>query len=164
MCAKFCWISGPLTSQLRKWADCVLIAPLSANTLAKLANGLADNLLVRVSLHCSSLSLWALCVVSPVQTCIMRAWPVGRKPWLVAPAMNTAMWEHPLTTKQCAVLCDELSASLIPPKGSSTLACGDTGAGAMAGVDTILQAVSEIGGFRSTTTANAAGHAAAEGE
>jgi hypothetical protein len=64
---------GPLR-QLRRWADVLLIAPLSANTMAKLCAGLCDNLL----------------------TCVARAWEVGRKPVVVAPAMNTAMWEHPL--------------------------------------------------------------------
>lgn len=61
---------------LRRWADVLLIAPLSANTLAKLAAGLCDNLL----------------------TCTVRAWAAGR-PLLVAPAMNTAMWEHPFTAR-----------------------------------------------------------------
>lgn len=62
---------------LVKWADVLLIAPLSANTLAKISNGLCDNLL----------------------TCIARAWD-WRKPLLLAPAMNTRMWEHPLTSRQ----------------------------------------------------------------
>lgn len=51
---EFCWVQVPhphrqpnRTTQLRKWADLLLIAPCSANTLAKLAGGLADNLLVR---------------------------------------------------------------------------------------------------------------------
>src|SRR5262249_57678031 len=60
--------------RLRRWADLLLIAPLDANTLAKLANGLADNCL----------------------TCVWRAWEPSR-PAVLAPAMNTLMWEHPLT-------------------------------------------------------------------
>lgn len=65
---------------LRNWADIFLIAPLSANTLAKLANGICDNLL----------------------TSVVRAWGTKEKakPFLIAPAMNTAMWEHPLTYQQ----------------------------------------------------------------
>src|SRR5436189_194001 len=60
--------------ELRRWADLFLIAPLDANTLAKLASGLADNCL----------------------TCVWRAWHPAR-PVVLAPAMNTLMWEHPLT-------------------------------------------------------------------
>src|SRR5262249_9210861 len=55
--------------ELRKWADLLLIAPLDANTLAKLANGIADNCL----------------------TCVYRAWDMKR-PIVLAPAMNTLMW------------------------------------------------------------------------
>jgi len=78
---------GVLHVSLRRWADVLVIAPLSANTLAKLAGGLCDNLL----------------------TCIARAWDVSR-PLLVAPAMNTAMWEHPLTEQVWAIrLCSLLS-------------------------------------------------------
>src|SRR5262249_27603308 len=60
--------------ELRRWADMLVIAPLDANTLAKLAAGLADNCL----------------------TCVWRAWDPNR-PVILAPAMNTLMWEHPLT-------------------------------------------------------------------
>ena len=62
--------------ELRRWADLFLIAPLDANTLAKMANGLCDNLL----------------------TCVVRAWDVAR-PIVIAPAMNTVMWEHPSTAR-----------------------------------------------------------------
>src|SRR5262245_2079996 len=54
--------------ELRRWADVLIIAPLDANTLAKLANGLADNCL----------------------TCVYRAWDRAR-PVVLAPAMNTLM-------------------------------------------------------------------------
>ena len=96
---------------LMKWADILLIAPLSANTLAKIAGGFADNLV----------------------TCILRAWPVANiaaKPVFVAPAMNTHMWDHPLTTKHLNVLRDELHFHIIPPI-PKVLACGDFGNGAM---------------------------------
>ena len=62
--------------ELRRWADVLLIAPLDANTLAKLAGGLADNCL----------------------TCVWRAWDPAR-PVVLAPAMNTLMWQHPLTAR-----------------------------------------------------------------
>lgn len=67
---------------LKDWADILVIAPLSANTLAKIHGGLCDNLL----------------------TSIYRAWPMG-KPIVLAPAMNTDMWNHPLTSMQL----DEMS-------------------------------------------------------
>ena len=67
--------------ELRNWADIILIAPLSANTLAKLANGLCDNLL----------------------TSIIRAWD-KEKPVYFCPAMNTHMYNHEITSKQINLL------------------------------------------------------------
>ncbi|XP_041650553.1 phosphopantothenoylcysteine decarboxylase isoform X2 [Cheilinus undulatus] len=63
--------------ELRRWADLLVIAPLDANTLGKIANGICDNLL----------------------TCVVRAWDTSR-PLLFCPAMNTAMWQHPVTAQQ----------------------------------------------------------------
>jgi len=68
---------------LRDWADVALIAPLSAHTLAKIASGLCDDVL----------------------SCVLRAWDFGHgerrgKPLILVPAMNTAMWVHPLTSSQ----------------------------------------------------------------
>ena len=77
--------------ELRRWADLCLIAPLSANTLAKLSQGLADNLL----------------------TSTLRAWDLTR-PVLVAPAMNTFMWEHPVTSQQLDILSG-WGYTVIPP-------------------------------------------------
>ncbi|KAK0083694.1 hypothetical protein PV325_008388 [Microctonus aethiopoides] len=100
---------------LVKWADVFLIAPLDANTLGKLASGICDNIL----------------------TCVARAWD-PMKPLLFCPAMNTKMWEHPITSTQVALLKSwgykEISCI------TKTLMCGDTGIGAMAEVDTIVQA------------------------
>eukprot|EP00124_Ichthyophonus_hoferi_P002782 Ihof_evm4s206 gene=Ihof_evmTU4s206 len=87
--------------ELRKWADILIIAPLDANTMAKMAGGFCDNLL----------------------TCIVRAWD-QTKPLLVAPAMNTHMWTHPHTARHLAML-KELGYKVIPPI-SKCLACGDT--------------------------------------
>ncbi|KAG0165193.1 hypothetical protein DFQ28_009109, partial [Apophysomyces sp. BC1034] len=99
---------------LRNWADIMVVAPLDANTLAKIANGLCDNLL----------------------TCVLRAWDL-RKPVLVCPAMNTNMWTHPFTATHLGVLQDTLTFKIISPI-SKTLACGDTGIGAMAEPQTIV--------------------------
>lgn len=99
--------------ELRRWADMILIAPLSANTLSKISNGLADNLLTNV----------------------IRAWDFD-KPLLVAPAMNTHMWNHPITKQQIDIL-ESWHIKIIWPI-TKTLACGDTGIGAMAETVTIL--------------------------
>ncbi|MCO5575319.1 hypothetical protein L7F22_029119 [Adiantum nelumboides] len=93
--------------ELRKWADAMVIAPLSANTLAKVAGGLCDNLL----------------------TCIIRAWDYS-KPIFIAPAMNTLMWENPFTQRHLESVKD-LGFTIISPI-PKRLACGDVGNGAMA--------------------------------
>jgi phosphopantothenoylcysteine decarboxylase len=93
--------------ELRKWADIMVIAPLSANTLAKIAGGLCDNLL----------------------TCIVRAWDYS-KPLFVAPAMNTFMWNNPFTERHLQTI-SQLGIRSIPPV-TKKLACGDYGNGAMA--------------------------------
>lgn len=66
---------------LVKWADLFLIAPLDANTLGKIASGICDNIL----------------------TCVARAWD-PLKPLVFCPAMNTKMWEHPVTATQVYVI------------------------------------------------------------
>jgi len=105
---------------LREWADVLVIAPLSADTLAKLAHGRADNLL----------------------TCVVRAWDL-QKPIVLAPAMNTLMWEHPATEEHLATLRrwhgDRLR--IVQPI-AKRLACGDEGIGAMALIPDIVNAVS----------------------
>ena len=93
---------------LRDWAHLLLIAPLDANSLAKLSNGLADNLV----------------------TCVARAWPLGRRPVLVCPAMNTGMWLHPVTAPQLETLRGW--GCTVQPPVEKTLVCGETGVGAMA--------------------------------
>lgn len=59
----------------------------------------------------------------------------------IAPAMNTAMWEHPLTARQLEVLSD-LGVHMVPPI-SKKLACGDMGTGALAAPEDIARAVQE---------------------
>lgn len=90
--------------ELARWADAVLIAPASANTLARLAQGRADDLLS------------TLCLAT-------------RAPLLVAPAMNHAMWSHPATQANVAVLRERGVRVCGPAVGSQ--ACGETGAGRM---------------------------------
>lgn len=115
---------------------------MSAHTLAKISNGLCDDTL----------------------SCIIRAWNYGsgssgnkRKPIIVAPAMNTAMWEHPLTQKHLDTMkgfwssipndSNDNESSSMMRNGCQTfvvnpqvklLACGDLGTGAMADIDDIV--------------------------
>ncbi|VDM44585.1 unnamed protein product [Toxocara canis] len=103
--------------ELRKWADAMLIAPMDANSMAKIANGLCDNLL----------------------TCVVRAWD-PRKPLFFAPAMNSAMWENPITYQQRKTLKDLLRFKEIPPIDKE-LMCGERGYGAMATVQMIASIV-----------------------
>jgi phosphopantothenoylcysteine decarboxylase len=127
---------------LRQWADLLIVAPLDANTLAKFALGLSDNLL----------------------TCLFRAWDFSR-PVVLAPAMNTLMWRSPVTLRHLRQILDDRAdvppdapASwtlddadaafarhaprlvLVPPQ-AKRLACGDVGVGAMAEVATLAETV-----------------------
>ncbi|ODQ47968.1 hypothetical protein PICMEDRAFT_15832 [Pichia membranifaciens NRRL Y-2026] len=94
--------------ELRKWADIFLIAPLSANTLAKIANGLADNLL----------------------TSIVRIWNPA-VPILVAPAMNTFMYMHPITKIHLNILAEDFKFIEVLKPVEKVLVCGDIGMGGM---------------------------------
>lgn len=105
--------------ELRRWADCLVIAPLSANTLAKLAQGFCDNLLT-----CLVSLLFSPSTGCPIaglrhmtgHFCIqVRAWDFDR-PLVVAPAMNTFMWESPFTAAHLGVL-QKLGVSCVPPVG-----------------------------------------------
>jgi len=92
-------------------ADALVVAPLSANTLAKLAHGLADNVLTQTAL-------------------------AFRGPTLVAPAMNTRMWEHPATQANVALLRGRGVELVGPEQGE--LAEGDVGPGRMSEPDAIV--------------------------
>ncbi len=102
--------------ELAKWCDILLIAPLTANTLAKIANGLCDNLL----------------------TSTVRA--LDNKPLLLAPAMNTAMWENPLTARHIRQVAEIYDVTLIQPV-SKKLADGDEGMGGLADDETIIHTI-----------------------
>jgi phosphopantothenoylcysteine decarboxylase len=128
--------------ELRRWANVLVIAPLDANTLAKLALGLCNNCL----------------------TCIWRAWDRTR-PVVLAPAMNTLMWEHPATVRHLRQAAADLGANspttlplpelldwinanattlrIVPPI-NKRLACDDVGLGAMADVADIVSTVEAV--------------------
>jgi len=97
--------------RLTREADLVVVAPATANLLARMAAGLADDL-------ASTLLL------------------ASDKPILVAPAMNTRMWDHPATQANLALLAARGVERVGP--GAGTLACGETGEGRMAEVEEIL--------------------------
>jgi len=104
---------------LAQWADVVLIAPASADVIAKLAAGLADDML---------------------SSTMLAAW---KKPRIVCPAMNTDMYENPVTQRNLKTL-EELGFAFVEPK-SDMLACGVVGKGALANVSDILDAVRAAG-------------------
>jgi phosphopantothenoylcysteine decarboxylase / phosphopantothenate---cysteine ligase len=97
--------------ELGRWADLMVIAPLSCNTMAKMANGLCDNLLLAVYLS-------ATCKV------------------MIAPAMDEDMWKHPSTANNIAAL--QSYGNIILPVEKGELASGLHGEGRMAEPETIL--------------------------
>ncbi|MBQ6834515.1 MAG: bifunctional phosphopantothenoylcysteine decarboxylase/phosphopantothenate--cysteine ligase CoaBC [Lachnospiraceae bacterium] len=97
---------------IAKKADVVLVAPASANVIAKLAHGLADDMLTTTILAC---------------TC--------KK--IISPAMNTRMYENPITQDNMKI-CEKYGMEVIKP-ASGYLACGDTGAGKMPEPEVLLQ-------------------------
>jgi phosphopantothenoylcysteine decarboxylase/phosphopantothenate--cysteine ligase len=99
----------------------LVIAPATANVLAKLAHGIADDFLTTLSL-------------------------ATKAPILVAPAMNVNMWDHPATQENLVVLRARGVRVVDPDEGA--LACGMTGPGRLASVESIAQAVFDLLGLR----------------
>jgi len=102
---------------LAKWADIVVVAPLSANTLGKIACGLADDML----------------------TTTLLALPRGTR-CLLAPAMNTEMWFKPVVQRNIRWIDEMERFSWIAPT-EKRLACGDHGVGGLAEPADILAAL-----------------------
>lgn len=100
--------------ELAKWADLIVIAPASANTLARLAMGMADDLLTTV--------------------CLATTAPV-----IIAPAMNQQMWAHPAVNLNVQTLHD-MNYQIIQP-ASGEQACGDVGAGRLPEPEQLLDEV-----------------------
>lgn len=98
-----------LQVELRRWADVFIVAPLSANTLAKISNGISDNLL----------------------TNIIRGWPITSTPLYLAPAMNTFMYIHPLTKIHLNTIKELYPTAEILKPVEKVLVCGDIGMGGM---------------------------------
>ena len=103
--------------RLAKEADLILIAPATANIIAKIAAGMADDLL----------------------TCVILA---TKAPMVIAPAMNVEMYKHPRVQNNCAQLKKEGVQFIEPVHGK--LACGDEGQGHLASEEEIVKAVIKI--------------------
>ena len=97
---------------LAKQADIFMIAPATANVIAKVAHGLADDMLTTTFLAC-------------------------RSPKYIVPAMNTQMYENPITQDNLNI-CRKYGMHVIEP-ASGYLACGDTGAGKMPEPETLFE-------------------------
>lgn len=103
--------------ELARWADYLVIAPASANTMAKMAQGLADDLL-------STLYL------------------VSEVPCIISPAMNRSMWQHPATQANYSTLSKRGAIFVGPDEGSQ--ACGETGLGRMSEIEHIVTALRQL--------------------
>ena len=131
------WVRGDsiLHIELRRWADMMVIAPLSANSLAKIALGMSDSLIASVARAWDTTGL-----IDGVREGMRLAGAGGEKGGkviLVAPAMNTAMWNHPATKRHLDLVAKgEWSTAeggwfeVLQPIDKG-LACGDVGGGAM---------------------------------
>jgi phosphopantothenoylcysteine decarboxylase len=103
---------------LRDQASVLVIAPCSANTLAKIVNGMADNLL----------------------TSVVRAWDFNR-PLVIAPAMNTHMWNNPITARHLRDFGNANKNNHWIHPQTKMLACNTEGVGALANINEIVQLV-----------------------
>ena len=103
--------------ELARWCDKLVVAPLTANTLAKLAHGEASDLLSSTFITMEQ-----------------------NKPILVFPSMNSQMLNHPFTRKNLAQLqkLRSLPQTLVHPTGTGVLACGESGPGKLASVEEIV--------------------------
>ncbi len=100
--------------ELARWADIILISPASANTIAKLSHGLADNLLSTV-------------------------WLASKALKIIAPAMNEVMWNATITIENIQRLKKNKVTIIGPEKGEQ--ACGDNGFGRMSGLKEIVKKI-----------------------
>lgn len=102
---------------LPDWADMMLVAPATANVLAKMAAGIADDALTTTLCSC-----------------------VARKPIVVAPAMNDKMWENPATQQAVATIRTWQNVRVLEPD-CGPLACGVSGKGRMPEIDVLQEAI-----------------------
>ena len=107
--------------ELARWADAVVVAPASANCLARIAMGMADDLIS------------TLCLAT-------------RAPIMLAPAMNAAMWEKPVIREHVQTLTERGIRIIAPEIGEQ--ACGETGPGRLPDPERLLATIEEIGANR----------------
>ena len=103
--------------ELARWADVLLLAPATADCIARLVQGRADDLLTAISLACES-------------------------PQAIAPAMNRAMWANPATQDNVAVLAARGMHILGPAEGEQ--ACGETGPGRLLEPEILADALASL--------------------
>lgn len=102
------------------WPDLIVISPATANTINKIASGIADNLLTTV-------------ILAKIQ----------KTKVIMAPAMNTNMWENPITQQNLEKLRSLLHFVIVEPR-SGVLSCRDEGKGKIADTDSILEEISKV--------------------
>ncbi len=100
--------------QLADWADCIVVAPATADIISKVAGGICDDLL---------------------STTLCACWD---RPVLLAPAMNNKMWANPIVQKNVAILQEQLKFKTVGPE-AGRLACGTEGVGRMAEPAAIIE-------------------------
>ncbi len=105
---------------LARWCNLMVIAPASANTIAKIAHGLADD------------------IVSLVALALPRDTPL-----LIAPAMNADMWDSPITRQNIELLKNRLGAHYTGPE-EGRQACGTVGMGRMSDPDAIFDTITNL--------------------
>lgn len=105
---------------LPEWADAMIVAPATANVLAKMAHGIADDALTTTICSC-----------------------VARKPMLIVPAMNDKMWENPATQQSIETIRGWKNVTVLEP-AEGPLACGTCGKGRMPEVEDIREALEYI--------------------
>ena len=115
------WEPGTMMDHIHliRWADCILFAPATANQLNKLSAGIADDLISTLFLAHDF-----------------------KKPFIVAPAMNTSMYSHPITQASIQNL-EKMGIQFIQPE-SGTLACGEEGLGRLASPEIILSKINSV--------------------
>ena len=101
--------------ELAKWCDLFVVVPATANTIAKMARGIADNLLTSTYL----------------------ALPFEKSQILVCPAMNTRMWDAERTKENLELIKNKFRIKILSPE-EGLLACGDVGMGKLPSVRTIV--------------------------
>lgn len=102
---------------LARWADAIVIAPATANTIAKIAHGIADNLLTTLVL-------------------------AAKVPVIIAPAMNVAMWENSITQDNLSIILRRGFILVEPTEGE--LACKEEGKGRLAEPEDILETILDV--------------------